>query len=1023
MTDKEFNKARHDYGFHHGFNSRGIAPAYIGGDSLPQAISDLHWAIHGIQSNIDEMDAKFDSSEEIIAEETNKHLEESLDRISEAITTSRTVLTNDTSYVSRVATNRTRIFSDSFGPETAMTPLQRISGYTQDYRWIQYARLNPTCEGEYDKIIDFTYVSGSTISDGVDGKYVSKGQIVLDKCGLINRMFITQHKSNIVIYYLLTQSVPSQTGVAYTGAIRRVEYDLQGELVQEGFITTNHTPLVMLGAFNCDSNNDEEFIQYISTDYKVFQYYSGMDYEIGALPTDIVTMIDPVNDLISDSKQAFIMRYDLTGKLEFPLEGFTLLPTLSGKKVYKQFEKIEFEPDGDLFNNIVSISARTQTALTQIDSKEEQMVVEGGYFIESYDENTEDINTSSSHMFLLSSTEEVFSLDRFASNMFSYHSDAPSDFGLKRERDYTEFGEITFKHGCHKLFPEVCADFGIPDSTAFTVEFDHGRQTETVTFWLDEPFVITRKIHNKAVNDRLGFTVLQNSDNVKDIADTDILVNYKELNFTNAVPLTRNYLSKLDHYTDTYELPAKANYHVIVPADSNGDGVIEVTYFDKTNLIKVTYDAKTKLPTGVTNFNEATNLVTPFEANKVSPVTTATHFEDIHNVEKLYIADNTAYLDKPYGIPTTGTTLENKTTNGRLIQTITVTADGATVNSDNVELVTFTRAISSAGSFEWSGLGTIPAPKYFHIPGQYDLATGVTKTQLGTAQPTHPVFTNIISRHIQVEAVNATYTHVVYTITNQDGLSMHYHNLAQRQAAEAHVPATAKPYTLKFAAWIPGKYIGNDSYPLGPDNDSVTKELLKRIAALGAQDLSVTDTNSIDLTLSGSWNAAPVYNPATGEWTAAKVYKDIKADAKISAYAGTTSVVTTTANDKTTETVVTPNAITVRSDGLYAPDYGNAIAKVSSSNDAASERIHELETKLTETQNALKQIVQNLIDSGAWDSTIASDSASSTSLAGGIKSGVHIAYGNINVFGGSTDGNSYIRTNNGSTENDLAGGI
>ena len=35
MKDKEFNKARHDYGFHHGFNSRGIAPAYIGGDSLP----------------------------------------------------------------------------------------------------------------------------------------------------------------------------------------------------------------------------------------------------------------------------------------------------------------------------------------------------------------------------------------------------------------------------------------------------------------------------------------------------------------------------------------------------------------------------------------------------------------------------------------------------------------------------------------------------------------------------------------------------------------------------------------------------------------------------------------------------------------------------------------------------------------------------------------------------------------------------------------------------------------------------
>ena len=675
------------------------------------------------------------------------------------------------------------------------------------------------------------------------------------------------------------------------------------------------------------------------------------------------------------------------------------------------------------------------------------MVVEGGYFIESYDENTEDINVSSSHMFLLSSTEEVFSLDRFASNMFSYHSDAPSDFGLKRERDYTEFGEITFKHGCHKLFPELCADFGIPDETAFTVEFDHGRQTETVTFWLDEPFVITRKIHNKSVNDRLGFTVLQNSDNVKDIADTDILVNYKELNFTNATPLTRNYLSKLEHYTDAYKLPAKANYHVVAPADNNGDGIIEVTYFDKTNLIKVTYDAKTKLPTGVTNFNEATNLVTPFEDNKVSPITTATHLEDIHNVEKLYIADNTSYVDKPYGIPTTGTVLENKTTNGRLIQTITVTSKEATVNSANSELVTFTRAISNNGTFEWSGTGTIPSPKYLHIPGHYEIATGFTAAQLGSAQPTHPVFTNVIASHAQVEAVNAEYTHIVYTLTNQDGLSMQYHNLAHRQTAEAHVPATAKPYTLKFNTWIPGKYIGNDDQPLGPDNDSVTKELLKRIAALGAQDLSVTDTNSINLTLSGSWESTPVYNESTGEWEVQKVYKDIKADSKISNYSGTKSITVITSSDKQTETVRTPNAITVRNDGLYAPDYDGIIDKLSDSNNAASVRVKVLETKvtnletevtelqtkvtrletkvseleaqLTETTNALKQIINNLINSGAWDPNANSDSAASTSLKGGLKFGINIAYGNINLFGGKADGNSYIKTHNGSVENDV----
>jgi hypothetical protein len=35
----------------------------------------------------------------------------------------------------------------------------------------------------------------------------------------------------------------------------------------------------------------------------------------------------------------------------------------------------------------------------------------------------------------------------------------------------------------------------------------------------------------------------------------------------------------------------------------------------------------------------------------------------------------------------------------------------------------------------------------------------------------------------------------------------------------------------------------------------------------------------------------------------------------------------------------------------------------------------------------------------------------------------HIATGNINLFGGTVDGNAFIRTNNGKTENDLAGGI
>lgn len=68
-------------------------------------------------------------------------------------------------------------------------------------------------------------------------------------------------------------------------------------------------------------------------------------------------------------------------------------------------------------------------------------------------------------------------------------------------------------------------------------------------------------------------------------------------------------------------------------------------------------------------------------------------------------------------------------------------------------------------------------------------------------------------------------------------------------------------------------------------------------------------------------------------------------------------------------------------------------------------------------KGALTNLLQNLKDSGAWNQT------GSTIFEGSLKSGRNIATGNINLFGGTTDGNSFIRTNSGSTENDLAGGV
>lgn len=87
--------------------------------------------------------------------------------------------------------------------------------------------------------------------------------------------------------------------------------------------------------------------------------------------------------------------------------------------------------------------------------------------------------------------------------------------------------------------------------------------------------------------------------------------------------------------------------------------------------------------------------------------------------------------------------------------------------------------------------------------------------------------------------------------------------------------------------------------------------------------------------------------------------------------------------------------------------------RITNENNALKERLEALENANAGLQNALRKIIENLEGSGAWTG----------GLTGGFNQGRNIATGNINLFGGTPDGNSFIRTNNGSTENDLSGGI
>lgn len=1253
------------------FRSRGISPSFLGSDSLPQGIADLHWALHGIQDNMDKLDARMGSFESNIVKISDGIKDDTFKYISEKLAGSKTPLMTNTGYISKMVTTRQRIFSDSFGPETEMNPRNRISGFTENYHWVQYNVKNPTCEGVWDKVIDFNFIADHQQDDKVDSRYVTKGKIILEKSGLINRIHVTQKGTNIVVWYLLSQSMPTDTGVAYTGAIRRVEYNKDSELVAESFVSVNHTPLILIGAFNADANNEKEFIQYISTDYKLYQNHEGNDKELGQLPNNVITMIDPVNDILSDSKTAYIMKYSNEGKLLMPLKGFTVTDTLEAGKIVPKFKIIEFDNQTELFKSFVSISPRNQTTLVRTFNNDEEMVVEGGYYVELYDINTTKPSTQHSHHFLLSSTEEVYDLDRFAPNIMDAHSVKPSAFSFKRERDYTEFRKITFDGGITKMFPEIATDFGIGDDVPFTLEFDDSKTTEKITIHLKEPFVLTRDISSVEVNNRRGFTVLNNSDFVKDVSAPSTLSVYRNLRFINSShPGVRNYLKSMKNYDESYVLPSFFEYNVVKSTEQESqEGVLEVTYFDKDREIKVTIDTKTGNIIGNVNFDE--NFTREFkESGSVSPSVKSELLSSLTNSDTIHLQGKDTYHDEPYKsegyvlknishgssitqrlftytkkqltvtehphedaplespyeypnpprediFPTAlmmdtawdkdpseqpnrrivkeyvldkligfkGFGLENKKpyptgilkvelqglpefynedavtvspsqarstygdngiyyytgsdpksriekVNNNLFYvhhhldlnnspyyinlrfninglyytasddatnfTIRVTvADNSQIKNEpfditqNVDVdsqeysgnmieyrdhredvpredvpmerplpgpiippsprpmettvvadenVVFTRSIQNGHTSEWNGHGYICELKYLGIPGEYYLTSTEDGKFFGSGNPGHRVFKDIVDRKIEVDgSVNAE-THVIYTITNELGLVMQYHNIAIRDDRTDKIGYTSRPYTLKFNKWIPGEYVGNDDYPMAPDNNSVIKEILKRIARVESNQLRVEDTNSVDLTKEDtSGSGTGTYNPATGEWTFPSNVGKLKADVKLSKSTQTITIpVTKTVEGRenvqgspTPPTVTTENksftvnnGTKINSDGVWSPDILEVVRELSKTLNGMNERINQLETRATDIRNvtnAVNSIVDHLKKSGAWDTN--ATPSQSTDIRGGLKDGINIAYGNINIFGGSPDGNSYIRTNSGQTENDLAGGI
>lgn len=81
------------------------------------------------------------------------------------------------------------------------------------------------------------------------------------------------------------------------------------------------------------------------------------------------------------------------------------------------------------------------------------------------------------------------------------------------------------------------------------------------------------------------------------------------------------------------------------------------------------------------------------------------------------------------------------------------------------------------------------------------------------------------------------------------------------------------------------------------------------------------------------------------------------------------------------------------------------------------QEFNTLKNEYNQLKGAFTELLQNLKNSGAWNQT------GNTIFEGSLRPDRNIATGNINLFGGTVDGSAFIRTNNGKTENDLAGGI
>lgn len=190
------------------------------------------------------------------------------------------------------------------------------------------------------------------------------------------------------------------------------------------------------------------------------------------------------------------------------------------------------------------------------------------------------------------------------------------------------------------------------------------------------------------------------------------------------------------------------------------------------------------------------------------------------------------------------------------------------------------------------------------------------------------------------------------------------------------------------------------------------------INKLLAQDIATTNTPAINLKKAGDWQAGHVCN---GEW----VYDD-----------GENGIETLTATLILSMREL--NSANILNDGLYVKDLQPQIDDLQKQINDINNKINNMQQQINkqadyikQLQNGLYQLLRNLQTSGAFTPSTtgnpSGDLPNETTLQklfnGDLNTGRNLATGNINFFGGTQDGSSFIRTNSGSTENDVTAGV